>query len=203
MSNKTFPTFVYKILDAPPPSPMPHTLSLSSLDAKDGFIHLSDANQSPITANLFFRSTSTIWLLKISSAKVQEENGRLIWPEGLPGCVHLYGEKKGTWGRLGEGTVVDVKRYEKGESEEWVDAMKEPEGSKWLVDMPIWSLVYHGSDHRTHKYLVYQKNITSKLSNRPTALGQCHFDFGHLWPWRNRVFCLNNFTNIARWCDGD
>jgi len=134
MPEKPFPTFVYKILDTPPPLPIPHTLPLSSLDSQDGFIHLSDANQIPITADVFFSSTETIWLLKISSAKVQEENGRLTWPEGLRGCVHLYGETEGTWARLGDGTVVDVKKYMKKDNQKWVDALKEPEDVEWLVD---------------------------------------------------------------------
>jgi uncharacterized protein (DUF952 family) len=136
MANKPeFPTFVYKIIDASPPSPIPYTLPLSALDSKDGFIHLSDANQIPITADLFFSNTSTIWLLKVSSAKVEEEKGRLTWPEGLPGCVHLYGETTGTWARLGQGTVVDVKKYEKMPGEKWLDALKELDDAKWLVDL--------------------------------------------------------------------
>jgi hypothetical protein len=135
MANKPFPTFVYKIVDAPPPSPIPHSLPLSSLDSQSGFIHLSDANQIPITADLFFSETSTIWLLKVSSAKVEEEKGRLVWPEGLPGCVHLYAETDGTWARLGDGIVVDVKKYNKAAGEKWVDALKEPDDAKWLVDL--------------------------------------------------------------------
>ena len=134
MPEKPFPTFVYKIIDTLLPSPIPHTLPLSSLDSQDGFIHLSDANQIPITADLFFSSTKAIWLLKISSAKVQEENGRLTWPEGLPGCIHLYGETEGTWARLGDGTVVDTKKYTKEEDQKWIDTLKESEDADWLVD---------------------------------------------------------------------
>lgn len=133
MPDKPFPIFVYKITDIAPPSPIPHTLPLSSLDAKDGFIHLSDANQIPTTADLFFNSNDKIWLLKISSAKIEEEKGRLTWPEGLPGCVHLYGEDG--WARLGDGTVVDVKKYEKKVGEKWADLLKETGEEKWLVDL--------------------------------------------------------------------
>jgi len=129
----SFPTFVYKITDIPPPSPIPHTLPLSSIDSQDGFIHLSDANQIPITADLFFNSTSTIWLLKISSAKVEEE-GRLTWREGSSGCIHVYGKETGTWARLGEGIVVDVKMYDKAIDGKWADALREPDDAKWLVD---------------------------------------------------------------------
>lgn len=126
--NKPFPKFVYKILDAAPPSPITPTLPLSSLDSKDGFIHLSDAGQIPITADLFFGSNTRLWLLKISSAKAQEGAGRLVWPEGLHGCVHLYE------GKLGGDVVAGVKEYEKGGSANWADAMRESDGQKWLVD---------------------------------------------------------------------
>lgn len=39
------PTYVYKILDGPPAEPLPATLPVSDLDAKDGFVHLSVAAQ--------------------------------------------------------------------------------------------------------------------------------------------------------------
>lgn len=39
------PTYVYKILDAPPAEPLPSELPVSNLDAKDGFVHLSTAAQ--------------------------------------------------------------------------------------------------------------------------------------------------------------
>ncbi|KZP07932.1 hypothetical protein FIBSPDRAFT_759744, partial [Athelia psychrophila] len=65
------PAFVYKILGTAPPSPIPHDLPLSALGAEDGFIHLSNAQQVPITADLFFASSARLWLLKISSEKAQ------------------------------------------------------------------------------------------------------------------------------------
>ena len=56
---------VFKILPSAPPSPIPATLPLSTLDKQDGFIHLSTAAQIPVTASLFFTSASELWLLKI------------------------------------------------------------------------------------------------------------------------------------------
>lgn len=132
MSHKPFPGFVYKIVDAAPPSPIPHSLPLSALDSKDGFIHLSVADQIPITADLFFKSNDSLWVLKIDSAK-SEEKGRLTWAP-TDGCVHLYGEKAGTWARLGEGTVVGTKQYNRTSEQKWEDAMQEPHGEKWRVD---------------------------------------------------------------------
>ncbi|KDQ62273.1 hypothetical protein JAAARDRAFT_83413, partial [Jaapia argillacea MUCL 33604] len=77
------PTYIYKILAEAPPQPLPHALELSPLDAKDGFIHMSIANRIPETASLFFSKASSIWLLKVSTEKVQED-AKLIWegPEG-------------------------------------------------------------------------------------------------------------------------
>ncbi|MBE3048770.1 hypothetical protein IMZ48_40970 [Candidatus Bathyarchaeota archaeon] len=45
------PTYVYKILDAPPAEPLPAELPVSDLDANDGFVHLSVAAQvtNPLT----------------------------------------------------------------------------------------------------------------------------------------------------------
>ena len=39
------PTYVYKILPEAPPSPLPSPYPPSELDRKDGFIHLSSAEQ--------------------------------------------------------------------------------------------------------------------------------------------------------------
>ena len=133
MQQKPFPEFVYKIVDVAPPSPIPLSLPLSTLDAKDGFIHLSVADQIPITADLFFSSNNSLWVLKIDSAKAEEEKGRLTWAP-TDGCVHLYGEKEGTWARLGEGTVVSTKQYNRTSGQKWWDVMQEPHGVRWRVD---------------------------------------------------------------------
>ncbi|KAH9828413.1 Protein of unknown function (DUF952) [Teratosphaeria destructans] len=62
------PTYLYKILDSPPPSPLPPTLPPTALDTKDGFIHLSRAQQIPLTAERFFAAHETVWLLKLRTA---------------------------------------------------------------------------------------------------------------------------------------
>ena len=129
----SFPGFVYKIVDVAPPSPIPHSLSLSTLDVKDGFIHLSVADQIPITADLFFSSNHSLWVLKIDSMKIGEEKGQLTWAP-TDGCVHLYGEKADSWARLGEGTVVGTKQYNRTSGQTWGNAMQEPHGEKWRVD---------------------------------------------------------------------
>jgi len=122
-----FPALVYKIVDKEPPSPIPAELPLSALDAQDGFIHLSDAHQVPITADLFFASHERLWILKISSSAAQRGSGRLVRPDGLPGCAHLY------HGKLGAEVVLDVKEFGKVEREKWVDVMARS-NTQWLVD---------------------------------------------------------------------
>lgn len=39
------PKYIYKIVPEAPPEPLPAVYPLSSLDAADGFIHLSEASQ--------------------------------------------------------------------------------------------------------------------------------------------------------------
>lgn len=39
------PKYIYKIAPEAPPEPLPAVYPLSSLDAADGFIHLSEASQ--------------------------------------------------------------------------------------------------------------------------------------------------------------
>ena len=59
------PTYLYKILPTPPPSPLPSRLPLSDLDRSDGYIHLSTATQVPGTADKWFNDYEELWLLKI------------------------------------------------------------------------------------------------------------------------------------------
>ncbi|KAF2094350.1 hypothetical protein NA57DRAFT_80163 [Rhizodiscina lignyota] len=104
------PAFVYKIADAPPPTPIPETLPLSELDQKDGFIHLSDAKQIPITANLFFKDSPQLWILKVSTADM---GSKLDWPDELTGCAHLFD------GSLGKHNVFDVKSWHRQDEKGW------------------------------------------------------------------------------------
>ncbi len=55
------PQYVYKIIPAPPPSPIPDSFPLSELDKKDGFVHLSAAFQVRrgfLRLSFFFSSSS-------------------------------------------------------------------------------------------------------------------------------------------------
>lgn len=50
---EVLPRYVYKIVDAAPPSPLPEAFPLSELDSKDGFIHLSTAQQVSLNLVVF------------------------------------------------------------------------------------------------------------------------------------------------------
>jgi len=138
---RPLPTYLYKIIPDPIPlinNAIPHTLPLSSLDATDGFIHLSNAAQIPITAGLFFGTSSSIWLLRVSVRAALEEGGVFKWlDDGETGCIHLYGDKdkEGTFARLGRGVVVDTKEYVRREGATWAETFKELDDG-WLVDGP-------------------------------------------------------------------
>lgn len=120
--DRPIPDYVYKITETPPPNPLPHTLPLSELDQQDGFIHLSNAHQIPITSSRYFSSHTTVYLLRVSSVVAREEGSVFKWlDEGQSGCVHLYGANgvKGEFSRLGLGTVVDVKEWTRSEGKQW------------------------------------------------------------------------------------
>ncbi|KAI8986195.1 hypothetical protein BD414DRAFT_487942 [Trametes punicea] len=90
-------TYVYKILPAPPPTPLPAALPLSDLDRHDGFVHLSTAAQVPTTAALFFAPHASLALLKVDTRRTREQGGVYRWVEGMPGCPHLYAAREGEW----------------------------------------------------------------------------------------------------------
>ena len=122
------PAFVYKILPAVPPTPLPLALPLSALDAADGFIHLSTATQVPTTASLFSAAHETLWLLKVDTAKTRAEGGTYRWVEGMPGCPHLYAPEDGKWVDPGSGNVVGAKEVKRGEGQGWEEAFGKAEG---------------------------------------------------------------------------
>lgn len=135
--NRPIPDYVYKITVTKPPNPLPHTLPLSELDQRDGFIHLSNARQIPITSSLFFSSHTTVYLLRVSSLVARKEGSVFKWlDEGQSGCVHLYGANgvKGEFGRLGLGTVVDVKEWNRSEGKQWDDEEVVDSLNGWLKD---------------------------------------------------------------------
>lgn len=126
------PTYVYKILDGPPPQEsLPAELPLSELDSNDGFIHLSTAaqvyfslsslplfshllptssthHQIPATAGLFYNDHPSLWMLRIPLQGL----GTVKW-EGADGkgrsFPHLYG-------KLGSAEVESVKELKRPEA---------------------------------------------------------------------------------------
>ncbi|KAF9032295.1 hypothetical protein BDZ89DRAFT_1063458 [Hymenopellis radicata] len=113
------------------------TVALRSLDAQDGFIHLSIAVQIPTTADIFFDRDTTLWLLKLDKQVAEIEGDHFVWADNAPGCVHMYGKETGQWdgARLGEGTtIIDSKECRRAEKETWADAMKWCFEEGWLVD---------------------------------------------------------------------
>jgi uncharacterized protein (DUF952 family) len=135
--DRPLPDYVYKITVTPPPNPLPHTLPLSDLDEQDGFIHLSNAHQIPITASRYFSSDTGIHLLRVSTVAVRKEGSVFKWlDEGQSGCLHLYGANgvKGEFSRLGLCTVVDVKEWKRSEGKKW-DEQEIVDGlNGWLKD---------------------------------------------------------------------
>lgn len=113
------PTYLYKILDEAPPQPLPETLPATELDKNDGFIHLSTAEQTAITAKLFFSNHTKLWILRLDP---QALDGRIEYSTdpnaGIDnGCAHVHDSRIG----LGQSNVVDVLEAERGKDQRWTD----------------------------------------------------------------------------------
>lgn len=121
------PKYLYKILDAAPPSPLPTTLPTTPLDATDGFIHLSTATQTPITARLFFASYVKLWILKLETSRIDGQIEYSTDPKAgvQDGCAHVFDSANG----LGAGNVVNVIEVGRTEGQGWESA----EGWRELV----------------------------------------------------------------------
>lgn len=122
------PKHLYKILDEQPPHPLPETLPTTSLDAQDGFIHLSTAEQTPITAKLFFADHTNLWILVLDPQAI---DGRIEYSTdpkaGIEnGCAHVHDCTTG----LGSGNIVRVVNIERQLSESWTDV----QGMRRLVE---------------------------------------------------------------------
>lgn len=61
------PKYIYKILPSnpAPPSPLPEALPISSLDARDGFLHMSTSTQILGTLRNFFANADAVYILRI------------------------------------------------------------------------------------------------------------------------------------------
>jgi uncharacterized protein (DUF952 family) len=124
------PKHLYKILDSAPPEPLPDKLASTSLDTHDGFIHLSTAEQTPITAKLFFSGHSTLWVLKLDAEALDGRLEFLTDPKAgiTDGCAHVHESQKG----LGRGNIVEVVVVQRGDGMEWTNV----EGMKALSTSP-------------------------------------------------------------------
>ena len=107
------------------------------LDLKDGFVHLSTAQQLPGTLNRFFAEHSEVVLLKIDYARLAAFK-RVKWEQASNGDTfpHLYGAGI-------EGEYVDsfkeLKRLagasaqgEKGAEASWDDVLEDLKKEGWL-----------------------------------------------------------------------
>lgn len=117
------PPYIYKIVPAstPPPSPLPQSLPVSPLDAKDNFIHCSTSSQLLGTLKRFFAADESVYILRIPYAHVKEQ-GVVRWEftdgrqgsENEEGCfAHLYNGLK-----VGRDEVDSVGEWKKG-SDGW------------------------------------------------------------------------------------
>ncbi|KAL2196391.1 hypothetical protein P885DRAFT_60993 [Corynascus similis CBS 632.67] len=120
---KPLPEFVYKITPTAPPEPLPEQYPLSDLDRQDGFVHLSASWQVPITADLFFKDTTSFYILKLRLANFDQSSVKWDEVDGTNGCPHLYGN-------FGAKDVVAVKEFRRREGQSWKEVF---EGEKeWL-----------------------------------------------------------------------
>ena len=113
------PRFLYKILDEAPPEPLPPTLPATQLDARDGFIHLSTAEQTKYTAKMFFSAQNELWILKIECEGLE---GRLEYTSEpnyriQDGCPHLHDSAQG----LGSGSIQKVIHVRREAEQDWTE----------------------------------------------------------------------------------
>ncbi|KAI0885576.1 uncharacterized protein GGS22DRAFT_130831 [Annulohypoxylon maeteangense] len=117
MAPSPLPEFVYKIVPSAPPTPIPSQYPLSELDQKDGFVHLSIGTQIPITAGLFFKEATSIWVLKIRFDP--KFHSATTWE--IEGCPHLYGN-------FGVDDVEALKEFSRLDGQTWKESMQDNDG---------------------------------------------------------------------------
>lgn len=136
LAPSPLPAYIYKIvpISTPPADPVPAELPISPLDTKDGFVHLSTANQVPATASRFFSSDLELYLLKVDYGKAAG-GGQIKWekaPSGVGIFPHFYWTESG--GKpFGSEQVAEVRKWTRKEGEDWVDALARGEAAVWLV----------------------------------------------------------------------
>ncbi|KAK0643059.1 hypothetical protein B0T16DRAFT_429832 [Cercophora newfieldiana] len=110
------PEFVYKITPTAPPEPIPEAYPLSDLDRQDGFI--------PTTADLFFASSSSFYLVKLRLSNFEPSSVKWDEVPGTNGCPHLYGN-------FGGKDVVSFKEVVRPDGKTWSEALQAEK--EWLV----------------------------------------------------------------------
>eukprot|EP00747_Dinoflagellata_sp_TGD_P188115 gnl/TRDRNA2_/TRDRNA2_46608_c0_seq2.p1 gnl/TRDRNA2_/TRDRNA2_46608_c0~~gnl/TRDRNA2_/TRDRNA2_46608_c0_seq2.p1 ORF type:complete len:153 (-),score=32.10 gnl/TRDRNA2_/TRDRNA2_46608_c0_seq2:30-488(-) len=118
------------------------SLVKSSLDAKDGFVHLSDCNGARVVAKLFFKDATDLQIFEVDESKLQGPVNWIVGKMGdeppdaarldaapttvhylLPnGCVHVYSAAGVSWHAVKRS--ADVPLGEDGETRsfpEWLD----------------------------------------------------------------------------------
>ena len=108
------PTYIYKIVPHDP-RPLTNGLPVSELDRKDGFVHMSTAEQTPNTVGRFFKDAEVVYLLKVPYTRVQT---KIQWEEAGSGTFpHIY---DGDLSKAIDDTVVDaVLECRRAESGGW------------------------------------------------------------------------------------
>lgn len=83
-------------------------------------LHAYTTYQIPITADLFFKEATSIWVLKLRFAP--KFHSATTWE--IEGCPHLYGN-------FGAEDVDSVKQLSRLDGESWKESLKKESG--WLV----------------------------------------------------------------------
>lgn len=132
------PRYVYKIVDTEPPFPIPDVFPPSELDRKDGFIHLSAPWQLPVTADLLFSRHTTLWVLQVRLASI-EDSVRWEPPAGGGGSSSSSSDERypHLYGNLGRADVESVERFKRTADERgvfqgrWKDVFSDSRWRAW------------------------------------------------------------------------
>ncbi|GAA5842072.1 hypothetical protein JCM9279_002774 [Rhodotorula babjevae] len=113
----------------PVPIPASHTFVLSELDAKDGFIHMSRAEQLAGTLNRFFKDDPKVVLLKMDYARLS--GFKIVkWEPSGSGEIfpHLYAQLEG------ENVEEHLDLEKKPGETSWDAALERARRAGWLKD---------------------------------------------------------------------